>query len=97
MNNRTFLSENQVNYVEGIIVKRDTAKPWDIKEGGDTGHSRSRQGKSVCSRRESLGLTHSGKAADTFEKAWEGGCISGIDYRTIIDLYVIIVSLAHDD
>ena len=25
MNNRAFLSENQVNYLENIIVKRDTA------------------------------------------------------------------------
>ena len=72
-------------------------KPWDIKEVGDTGHIRARTGKVVCSSRESLGLIHSGEAADTFEKAWEVGFRSGKDYRTITYLCVTAVSLAHDD
>ena len=72
-------------------------KPWDIKEVGDTGHIRARPGKVVCSSRESLGLNNSGEADDTFENAWEGGFISGNDYRTITDFCVTTVLLAHDD
>ena len=49
------------------------------------------------SSRESLRLPNSGEAADTFEKAWEGGFSSGNDNRTITDLCVTAVSLAHDD
>ena len=66
-------------------------------EGGDTGHIIARTGKVVGSSRESLGLPHSGEAADTFEKSWEGGCSSGNDYRTITYFCVTTVSLAHDD
>ena len=36
-------------------------EPWDVEEGGDTGHIRHRTGKVVCSSRESLGLPYSGK------------------------------------
>ena len=76
MKKMALLPENQVNYVESIVVKRDTA---------DIGMSRKEviqfvseliQAKSFSSR-ESLVLTHSGEAADSFENAWEGGCISG--------------------
>ena len=54
-------------------------------------------GKLVCSSRESLGLPHLGKAADTFEKAWEGGFISGKNYIIITDLCVTTLLLPHDD
>ena len=66
---RSLLLERKVNNLEDIIVKRDTSNP---------GMSRKeRAGKNVCSRGESLGLTHSVEVADTFEKDWGGGCRLG--------------------
>ena len=97
MKNRALVSENQVNYVEDIIFLKRHSKPWDFKEGGDTDHIRDWPGKVVCSSIESLGMPHLVEVADTFEKAWEGGCRSGNDYRIITDLCVTTVSLAHDD
>ena len=58
--------------MEDFFLKRHS-KLWNVKEGGDIGHIRALPGKVVCSSRESLGQPHSGEAADTFEKAWEGG------------------------
>ena len=68
--------------MEDIIVKIDTAK-LGIPRRGDTGHIRARPGRVVFPSGESLVLLHSGKAAETFEKSWAGGCISVNNYRTI--------------
>ena len=80
-----------------ILLLKETHKTLGFKGGGDTGHIRSYPDKVVCSSRESVGLNHSGKAADTFEKAWTGGCSSGNNCITITYLCVTIVYLEHDD
>ena len=93
---RALLSNFQVKYVEDIIIKRDTANLGISRKEVIQVISELGQAKFFSSR-ESLRLTNSGKAADTFEKAWEGGFSSGNDYRTITDFCVTTVSLAHDD
>ena len=54
-------------------------------------------GKVIFSSGESIGLTHLGEAADTFEKAWAGGYISGNEYTTITNLCVPTLLLSQDD
>ena len=97
MKKRSLLSEIQVKYVEDIIIKRYTAnlgmsRKEVIQVISDLG-----QAKFVCSSRELLGLPNSGEAADTFEKAWDGGFNLGNYYRTIPDFGVTTLSLAHND
>ena len=92
MKKMLLLSENQVKYVEDIIVEIDTAN-LGMSRRGDTGHIRARPGRVFCSIGESLVLIHSGKAAETFEKAWAGGCISVNNYRTITYFFVTTVLL----
>ena len=47
-------------------------KPWDVKEGGNTGDIRHSTGKFLCPRKESLGLPYLGKSADKYEEVWAG-------------------------
>ena len=82
-NNKAFLSENQLNYVEDIIIKRDTSNLAMSK-------------KKVIQVISELGQAKS-LVAEIFEKDWEGGCSSGNDYIKISDLCVTTVSLAHHD
>ena len=69
MKKRALLSENQVKYVEDIIVKRDTANLGMSRKEVIQVISELGQ-ENIFSNRESLGLPHSGKADEKIENSW---------------------------